>query len=247
MLELPGRVIVEADRDLLYDRLVGAMSAVAEEAIERRGVFHLALPGGSTPEPLYLHLVIDPRFRLFPWSQTHVWMTDERAVEPDDEQSNAKLLRESLLDHVTMGRRAFHAMAATSANGAEQYEAALKEEVGSDEPGAPPSLDFVLLGVGEDGHVASVFPGSPAATELHRWVATVGPEHATPPRMTLTLPLLSAARQVAILATGRRKAAILQRIARQQDLGPDPASLPVTGVRPAKRALSWYLDRDAAG
>lgn len=251
---LPGDIRVGSTQDL-YDDLAIALAASALTAVEARGVFHLALSGGSTPEPFYMHLVIDPRYRTIPWQQTHVWIVDERCVPEDDERSNVKMIRHVLTDHVPMKRRQVHPIPAMNADPAGEYEAelarvfAIADEGGKPQTAEPPRLDFVLLGMGDDGHTASLFPHSPALSETQRWVAkNEGASVTPPPRVTMTFPLLNAAREVAILCTGIKKQLTLLNVSDQMRRGgPDVANLPVTGIAPTDGALTWFLDLAAAG
>ncbi len=258
-LQLTGDVHVARSTDDLYDDLAAVLSRAATQAVRQRGIFHLALSGGSTPEPFYVRLVIDPQYRFLPWQQTHVWLVDERRVADSDDRANIKLIRESLTDHVPMRKRQVHAMPALADDPAVLYESDLREwaigatsAAGSAAPdAAPPRLDFVLLGMGDDGHTASLFPHSPALDVVDRWVSVNAGPHVTPPdRVTMTFPLLNAAREVAVLVTGSKKAATIERVRRQlADHGPDPRALPITGVDPTPHGgeLSWFFDPAAVG
>ena len=243
---LPGDVHVASDRDDLFDDLGSWVTAVAARSVDERGVFHVALSGGSTPEPFYMRLVIDPRFRGIPWQRTHVWLVDERRVPQDDERSNWRMIRESLVDHVPAKRRHLHPMPVLDDDPATRYEAQLREAFGHEDI---PAMDFILLGMGDDTHTASLFPGSDATRVTDRWIAVNdGPKVTPPPRVTMTFPLLNAARHVAVLCCGEGKRDALQRVAAQwRDTGPDPQAMPITGVDPEDGELMWYLDASAAG
>lgn len=246
---LPGEMRITPTADELYDVLAGAMMAAGLDAIAKRGVFHAALSGGSTPEPFYIRLVTDPRFRAIPWERTHLWIVDERRVPEDHMQSNYRMIRETLVDHVPMRKRQRHPMPVLAADPAAEYttELATAFNVTPDQP--PPSLDFVLLGMGGDCHTASLFPNSPALAEKNRWVTVnEGPSVTPPPRVTMTYPLLNAAKLVAVLVTGKNKAPALGRVAQQISTGKsDPQSLPITGISPVDGKLVWFLDNGAAG
>lgn len=247
-LDLPGRVHIEREPDDLFDALSEAMLKSAEEAIESRGVFHLALSGGSSPEPFYKQLVTDPQWRDFPWRSTHVWIVDERRVPEDDEQANIRMIRESLTEHVPMRQRQIHPMPVMEADPATPYERDLKREVGV-EGDDPPKLDFLVLGMGGDCHTASLFPGSDAVHVTDRWVTVnAGPAVTPPDRVTMTFPLINAGRSVAVLLTGAKKFDALKRVEQQvESAGPDPVTMPITGVQPAAGPLLWYLDAAAVG
>jgi 6-phosphogluconolactonase len=256
-LQLTGDVHVGRSADELYDDLASILARAAMQAVQQRGIFHLALSGGSTPEPFYVRLVIDPQYRFLPWSQTHVWLVDERRVPEDDERANIRMIRESLTDHLPMRNRQVHAMPVLADDPATLYESDLREwAIGGDaadglRQGGPPRLDFVLLGMGDDGHTASLFPHSPALDVADRWVTVNAGPHVTPPdRVTMTFPMVNAAREAAVLVTGAKKAATIHRVCRQlADHGPDPRTLPITGIDPSPQGgeLTWFLDPEAAG
>lgn len=239
--ELVGDVQIRRTADRLYDDLAGVLAAAATEAVGERGAFHVALSGGTTPEPFYMRLIIDPRYRYIPWQQTHAWIVDERRVPADDPRSNLAMIRESLLGHVPMRRRQVHAMPVLADDPAAEYEAELRRHLPEGR------LDFVLLGMGTDAHTASLFPRSPAQAEDERWVAiNAGPNVTPPDRVTMTYPLLNAAREVAVLITGAAKAPALRRVTDQlRDRGPDPANLPITGIDPTDGEITWYVDAEA--
>lgn len=242
-LRLFGQVQVGSDAHDAHQALADHLLQAGLAAVEQRGVFHLALSGGSTPEPFYHLLVIDPTYRAIPWAKTHVWIVDERQVPAEHDKSNLRMIRESLLDHVPMRKRQQHPMPVLEPAGADRYEAELREVTGQ----PTPALDFVLLGMGDDCHTASLFPHSPAVEVMDRLVvANDGPHVTPPPRLTMTFPLLNAARQVAVLVTGSKKFAALQRVDEQIRRGPDARQLPITGIRP-QGVLGWYLDAAAAG
>lgn len=248
-LHLTGNIHVAPTADELYDDLAHALVAASTSAVDERGVFHLALSGGSTPERFYMRLVMDTRYRVIPWKQTHLWIVDERRVPPDDEKSNFRMISETLADHIPTRRRQIHPMPATHDDAAGIYENELRRAFGRD-PGRtdPPALDFVLLGMGEDGHTASLFPQSPALNEKLRWIAiNTGPAVTPPDRVTMTFPLLNRAREIAVLVTGAKKSEALRRVdARLHSNGPEPQNLPITGIDPEEEQLIWYLDAEAA-
>lgn len=244
--QLTGRVHVAPDRDELYDDLGSALLQAARQAVQERGRFHLALSGGSTPEQFYLRLVTDPRFRDLPWGQTHFWQVDERCVSEEDERCNYAMIRETLADHVPMRHRQKHPIPAMSERPAAAYEHEMREVF--EEMVEIPRLDFVLLGMGDDGHTASLFPHSPALREHDALFAVNEGRHVTPPaRVTMTYPLLNAARRLAVLVTGGKKAEAVRQVEAQLIQCPNPVELPITGLDPIDGELTWYLDAEAAG
>ena len=216
------------------------------EAVQNRGAFHIALSGGSTPEPFYIRLVIDPRYRALPWDKIHVWMVDERRVPEDNEKSNWRMIRESLLDHVDAPLDHLHPMPVMHDDPASEYEASLRSVFGDV---GMPRMDVILLGMGDDCHTASLFPQSAAIDVRDRWITVNEGEHVTPPdRVTMTYPLINAARHIGVLVVGSKKNVPLRRVSDQMQTGPDPTHVPISGIAPeADGDMVWYLDPAAAG
>jgi len=241
---LRGERQVLPTHDELIDHLGQHLYQFARHRVQHAGVFHLALSGGSTPELLYQRLMIDPTYRYFPWPATHLWLVDERCVELDDEQSNYRMIRPLLDDHSDIPHRQVHPMPVTDAVGDHRYEDDMKKALRK--PGCDGRLDFILLGMGADGHTASLFPDTPALRETDRWtVVNDGETVAEPrPRMTLTYPVINSTRRIALLVTGSAKHATLQHVA---VAGEDPQRFPVSGVKPIydDTEMIWYLDHAA--
>jgi 6-phosphogluconolactonase len=203
----------------------------------------IALSGGSTPGPVYERWATRWRDDT-DWSAVVVLWGDDRCVPPDDAESNYRLARESLLSRVPIPESRIHRMRGElePARAADDYERVLRA-LGADRPDAP-LLDLAHQGVGSDGHTASLFPGSEALEERDRLALAVqAPEGVTPrDRITLTLPLLNAAREVHVLATGEEKRLVVQRVAR----APDEAATryPAARLRGRERTL-WMVDAAA--
>jgi 6-phosphogluconolactonase len=240
---LPGRVVTGIDADDVHGALGADLLLQATNCVRAHGDFHLALSGGSTPLPFYRCLMVDPRFRQLPWERTHLWIVDERCVPPDDERCNFLHIRETIVEHVDIAPQQVHPVDAHLPGAAAAYDRALRETLAWREPGHD-RLDFVLLGMGDDGHTASLFPHSPALAEPDALViANDGPAVTPPPRITMTYRLLNASRFVAVLVLGARKHAALERVAKA---GPEDADrLPIRGIAPTGGELRWYLDRAA--
>jgi 6-phosphogluconolactonase len=218
----------------------------ASRAVAYRGRFTVALAGGSTPRRLYA-LLADARapFRgRVAWERTHVFFGDERHVPPDHAESNYRMARETLLDQVPLGsvHRILAELADASAAAA-SYETELRRFFGTGGGDVPPALDLVLLGLGPDGHTASLFPGNAALDERVRWVVAPFVPTMQAHRITFTLPVLARAREVVFLVSGREKARALAEV-----LAPAPgvALLPAARVRPDGGGPIWVVDRDAA-
>jgi len=204
--------------------------------------FALCLSGGSTPRKLYETLSTPAIASRFPWSRTHVFWGDERFVPHDHRDSNYRVARDALLSKVPIPESNIHAIPTEGLSpeqAAVAYELTLKRFHGVDllAPDSP-LFDVTLLGIGEDGHTASLFPGQPELHEKMRWaVAVVGVK--SEPRITLTYPALNSSRDIAFLAIGNGKREPLARA-----LAGDHA-IPAAMVRPVGR-LHWFMDRAAA-
>jgi len=244
--DLPGRVTVRADAHDVHTVLAADLMVHANNCVRSFGDFHLALSGGSTPMPFYERLMVDPAFRAFPWKRTHLWLVDERCVPESDDRSNFRHISEILVEHSDIPPAQVHAVRAHEDDAAERYELELREILEWREPGHD-RLDFILLGMGDDGHTASLFPGSPALGARERLVVrNEGPTVTPPPRVTMTYGLINASRFIAVLVTGEKKAAMLRRVASEKD---GPGELPILGVRPVGGEgagdFAWYLDAGA--
>lgn len=220
--------------------------AIAQEAVALRGVFTVALAGGSTPANLY-RLLAEPQFAsAVDWHRTFVYFGDERCVPPDHPDSNYRMIYETLLAPASLPPANVFRMAGEQpVEAAAQGYAALLRRNFRLCGAARPRLDLVLLGMGEDGHTASLFPGMPALRESRRLVTeSEVPGYARPAvsRITLTFPVLNAGRCVLFLVTGASKAAAMHDTLS----GPPSAPLPARQVQPAQGRLIWLLDEAAA-
>jgi 6-phosphogluconolactonase len=208
----------------------------------RAGVFAVCLSGGSTPRRLYECLAAPKTAARFPWNRTHWFWGDERFVPHDHPDSNYRMAREALLSRVSIPGGNIHAVPTEGLSPEEAaivYETTLRRFYGADEL-APdrPLFDVALLGIGEDGHTASLFPGQPTLQETRRWaVAVIGAKDEA--RITLTYPVLDSSREVAFLVTGKEKRGVVTR-AQAGD-----RTLPAAVVHPVGR-LHWFTDRAAA-
>ncbi len=243
---LPGAEVVTAETvDDLIDLLAADLVVHAENCVRQFGDFHLALSGGKTPQPFYERLMYDPNYRRLPWRRTHLWMVDERCVPFDDARCNFRMIDETIADHADIPREQVHPMFAMSATGDVDYENTIRETLAWREKGQD-RLDFVLLGMGGDGHTASLFPYSDALREEARLVrfseASAGIDPAE--RLTMTYPLINSARFIAVLVTGTAKAGVLEKVAKGKETKDE---LPIKGVMPLNGELRWYLDAGACG
>jgi 6-phosphogluconolactonase len=238
---------VFADLDALNHAAAAIIAEAAAIATATRGRFTIALSGGATPRSLYQLLASEYTTRI-PWATTHVFFGDERCVPPDHPDSNYAMARDALLAHIPgLESRARRIEGERPArDGASRYAEMLHREFPSTQGTSPSTFDVLLLGVGTDGHTASLFPGRPALSERSRWaLATQAPPDAPVlDRVTLTFPALDAARTTLILCAGAGKQSIVARIraagARAGDL------YPVARVS-AHGSVHWLLDRLAMG
>jgi len=213
----------------------------AREAVDDRGQFQVALAGGQTPRRTYQLLVTESRLEKIPWPEMEVFWGDERCVAPEDERSNAQMAREVMLTRVPVNADRVHPICCASDPKAEasRYEALLRVRL----PATSSAFDLVFLGLGQDGHTASLFPGSSVLKKSKRWVAEVHPAGQDITRITLTPIILNAARLVVFLVFGHSKAKILKTILE----GPvDGRRLPAQYIRPVTGRLVWLVDREAA-
>jgi 6-phosphogluconolactonase len=239
---LRPRVLVAPDAPALMAAAAQRVLDLAGQAIALRGRFTWALAGGSTPRGLYAALAPLAAASGLDWAKVHFFWGDERCVPPDDPRSNYRMARESLLDRVGPPAGNVHRWLgeADPPSAAERYEAQLRGFFGAD---AAPRFDLALLGLGPDGHTASLFPGSPALDEQHRWALAVHPPQVGAWRLTLTPPVLLAADAALFLVAGREKAERLGRILR----GPPSAPpLPAESIGWRQGPTEFYVDAAAA-
>ena len=226
-------------------------------ALQNRDRFSLALAGGSTPKAAYELLASDEYAQRLDWKRIHIFWGDERCVPPEHPDSNYRMAHQSLLDHVPIPVKNIHRMRAEEEpiKAALEYEGSLRTffSIQHDHSNDPDvgsaglkSFDLVLLGMGDDGHTASLFPSSDALNESVCWVTAV--EHTNPPpplvtRLTLTLPAINAAAQVTFLVAGASKSQSLKHVLSSPDQS-SPA-LPAQFIQPLNGRLLWLVDEAA--
>jgi len=228
------------DLEELSAAAAGAFADSARRAFRERGRFSVALAGGGTPRTLYRSLAAGFRDSI-PWGGVHLFWSDERFVPPEDPDSNYRMVRDSLLELVPAPEENVHRPETALGDPEEsalRYESALRSFFDPE----PPRFDWMLLGLGEDGHVASLFPGAEALEERERLVVAVR-DSPKPPRvrLTMTLPLINQSREIHFLVSGPEKHRVLFDVLRGSENG-----LPARRVRPAEGSLHWWLDRAAA-
>ena len=244
---LPELVVVPT-ADALADEAARRFAALGATAIAARGQFIVALSGGSTPKALYARLAAPPFSASIDWSRVIVIWGDERCVPPDDAASNFRMARESLLDHVPVQVTHVRRIRGeyTPAGAAANYNAMLHDllDTGNGLPvDHAPAIDLVLLGLGEDGHTASLFPNAVTVHNAAEWASAATAPTVPADRVTLTPAILNAAANVLFLVSGSAKAAMLHRVIE----GPrTPHELPAQLIAPVSGRACWLVDADAA-
>lgn len=241
MNPMPPGVTVFPDEEALARAAADLFALSAADAVTARGRFTVALSGGTTPLRTYELLATDPHRVTVPWRRVHVFWGDERCVPPGHHDSNYGAAKRSLLSRVDVPQEQVHRIPAElgAVPAAAAYEKELREFFGA---GLLPAFDLIVLGLGEEGHTASLFPRSPALDVTAHLAAPVMPPPPAHPRVTLTLPVLNHARHVLFLVAGSAKAQALREVFSGQGLRPVPAAL----VRPVDGRVNWYVTRDAS-
>jgi 6-phosphogluconolactonase len=238
-------ILVLADGEAVSRAAADLFQRACRDAVEARGVFSVALAGGSTPRGLYSLLATDPALRdSIPWDRVGFFWGDERHVPPDHPDSNYRMAHEAMLSRVPVRPERVHRVLSEqpdAAVAASLYEAEVRRAFAADR--GVPSFDLILLGLGPDGHTASLFPGTEALSEQRRLFAANFVQKFGAHRITATFPLLNAARHVVFVVAGAEKATVVRDVLQPQ---PDTPVVPARLVRPGRGALRWILDRGAA-
>jgi 6-phosphogluconolactonase len=236
-------------KDALSAGAAELFASAADASNRATGRFVVALSGGSTPHDLYARLAAEPYASRVPWGNVHVFWGDERCVPPHHVASNFRLAREALLDRVAIPRGNVHRISGEDDpdDAAARYESALRDMFAAP-TGEPPLVqgsrfDLVLLGLGADGHTASLFPHMQAVRERGRWVVAEYIDAVHMSRVTLTPVILNAAALVLFLVSGADKADILRRVL---DGPRDPEALPAQAIAPQSGRARWFVDSAAA-
>lgn len=238
---MDAEIIIVTDAEALAHRAAEQFASLAREAVDSRGRFSVTLSGGSTPGQLYARLAEDPFRGQIPWEHIHLFWGDERCVPPGDAGSNYRMAEEILISQVPIPPENVHRLRGELAPqvAALTYERELQDFF----CGPRPRFDLVLLGLGEDGHTASLFPSSPLLAEKERLVAPATAFYQDRPseRVTLTLPAINSGRQILFLVAGSAKAAMVKAVLE----GPED-QYPAQWVQPTAGQLSWLVDAAAA-
>ena len=239
-----GELVVLPDGAALAEEAARRFVALAQAAVKDNGRFSVALSGGSTPRALYERLARSPYRDQIDWDRILMFWGDERYVAPDDVESCFRMAREALLAHVPIHAANIYPVP-TVGGTPEGAASAYAETLVATFSAELPRFDLILLGMGPDGHTASLFPGHPEAVAPSGELVVAVHDSPKPPptRISFTFKLINAAANVLFLVTGADKAATLRDVLR----GPhDPARLPAQGVRPVQGALVWLVDAAAA-
>ena len=237
------------EAEALAARVAGRFIELACEAIEERRRFSVALAGGSTPRRVYQLLAEQELSTRLDWRQVHIFFGDERCVPPDDVRSNYRMASEAFLSRVPMPAGNVRRMRGEGDpdESARLYEETLRRFFSD---AAWPRFDLVLLGMGEDGHTASLFPHTPALAERRAWVVANAGESLETARLTLTLPAINHAAHLLFIVSGAAKSMRLKEVLdhAKEDAsgGSGRTPLPAALVRPVSGTLEWFVDRGAA-
>lgn len=242
---LPAEIKVFSDIEEMSRQAASRFVRLANQRVAENRLFTVALSGGSTPRRLYEILGTAPTAQRIPWANTQVFQVDERCVPPDHIESNYRMIHEALLSRGAIPESNFHRMAGELADhdeAARQYGEEIRRVL-RPKPADWPRLELVFLGMGPDGHTASLFPGSDALDVQVMWVAPNYVDKLKAYRLTLTLPVLNAAASIIFLVAGADKAETVRQVL---DASGEPDRFPAQRVRPTNGQVSWYLDEAAA-
>jgi len=241
-----SQLLIFETADALYQVAEAYVRQRAAVAVEERGRFLLVLSGGSTPLPLYRRLAKPRVEKPFPWSQTHLFWGDERMVPPTDPESNFGQAESSLLTHVPVPTTQVYRIPGEQdpVTASETYAETLRQAAAATGK-AWPRFDLVLLGLGSDGHTASLFPGSAFPPPVGQPTQAVLAQYGDRPagRVTLTSPVFNSARHLVFLVTGAGKAEALAHVLAGP---PDPVRWPAQRIQPENGTLVWFVEEKAA-
>jgi 6-phosphogluconolactonase len=243
MASLRGTLHISADTEALGVAIADYWLQVSRQAINRHGRFAVALAGGSTPRLLYQTLAQSPYREAVAWDKVWVFFGDERSVPQDHPESNFNMACEALLSHVPIPAEQIFPMvdpSLTAADNAQRYAEQLQTALPLTQDSWP-IFDLVLLGMGDDGHTASLFPDTDILRDERQAVAAVYVHKLATWRVSLTYPCINHAHQVAVLVAGEGKAQTLRQIAEAA-----PTTFPIQGIAPRSGELHWYMDEAAA-
>ena len=234
-------VIIHNDLDELSKAGATLFAKNADQAVARSGFFTVALSGGSTPMGMHKLLAKNPFRSTIPWDQTHIFWVDERCVPFEDPASNYGAACKDFIDWLPLMKKNVHPMPVnmTPHEGALHYQIEIKDFFKTG-PNEVPVFDLILLGIGTDGHTASLFPGTSVLHEGKHLISAVKGGMPNVNRLTMTYPILNQAREIVFLAAGGKKAPVIQALLEKRQ------ALPALGINPISGNLTWLLDQEAA-
>lgn len=229
------------DAEALSEAVAKWIVDIIADTLQQHPRFTIALSGGSTPERLHKLLASSPNKEQIDWKKLHIFWGDERAVPFSDSRNNAKMAYDTLLDHVSVPAEQIHVMRTDipPEQSAVEYEKILHRYFGE----TGPSFDLVLLGMGDDGHTLSLFPGTAVIHEENAWVTSFFLKAQDMYRITLTRPIVNRAARVAFLTTGAKKAHALKEVLKGKY---NPDVYPSQTIMPQAGELHWFVDEAAA-
>ena len=235
-------IIIESGVTDLARKGAEIFSRAAKESIEKRGRFAVAISGGSTPRSMHSMLGEEPFYSDIPWDKTDIFWADERCVPNNHPDSNFGAAKKDFLDRVPIPRGHIHPLQEdlSPEEGALWYQQKLIKFFQRKEDEFP-LFDLIFLGIGTDGHTASLFPGQSALNEMKRWVVAVKGGNPDVNRLTLTFPVINRGKQIVFMISGKKKASVVKTALKGIQSG-----LPAQLVQPLKGTLIWLLDREAA-
>jgi len=235
-------IIIESSASRLARKGAEIFSRAAKESVGNRGRFAVAISGGSTPRSMHSMLGEEPYYSKIPWDKTDIFWADERCVPKNHPDSNFGLAKKDFLHRVPINREHIHPMQTdfSPEENALRYQQKLINffQLKEDEF---PLFDLIFLGIGTDGHTASLFPGQSALNEMKRWVVAVKGGNPDVHRLSLTFPVINRGRQVVFMISGKEKAYVVKTVLKITQTG-----LPAQLVQPVQGSLIWLLDREAA-
>ncbi len=238
----PAKIIIKDDPILLAKLAAEIFVGTARRSVDKRGRFSVAISGGSTPRQMHKMLAREPYILNIPWPKIHIFWVDERCVSHDSHESNYGAAKKDFINGVPISETHVHWIPCGSSPrvSAKEYQKILRVFFSFESPGIP-RFDLIYLGMGADGHVASLFPGQKTLYEKENLVVAVKGGDPNVNRISMTLPLLNRARHIVFMITGEEKARTVQMV-----LEDGKIPLPAQEVRPHKGQLTWLLDREAA-
>ena len=236
----PTLVQICKTRNELEISVAGKLFDVMRRSLKKNAKCCIVLAGGETPKMVYRHMCEDKAIRSVDWSRVHVFFCDERAVPPDHPNSNYGMIEREWISHISIPQENVHRIKGEidPTIASEEYEQEIRNVFSS----TPVVFDYVLLGVGEDGHTASLFPGSDAVLEKKALVRSAFSQRFNNWRVTLTVPVLNASHEIIFLAAGKQKALIVQHVLNAKV---PETKLPASLIRPMEGSLCWMIDEEA--